>query len=296
MTKLENRKTLKALFRDGALPTDNDFAALIDSMLNMSDEGFRKTPENGEEIYASVGHDALLSFYRDQFPDQALWRVALSPAGDRLQFISDNQAQPLLSLEAPGTGRHGDAPGDMAASKADQADPESRRGGIGIGCAEPRDMLEVAGIVASSGRRGRHATVARIPADGKWHDVITGLEGCQGFEVVAGAGGKKGDGHFGMLHAVALSAFNPSFGLLAWWRRRRGIRQTQAWWGRRCDRLELQWHGDSGRDKTYALQIRTGCDFGSTQVIQVQLTRLWFDPEMADSYQPAASASGKASE
>jgi len=286
MSKPENRKTLKELFRDGALPTETDFAALIDSMLNMSDEGFRKTPENGEEIYAPVGHHALLSFYRDQFPDQALWRVVLSPAGDRLQFISDNDSQPLLSLEAPGAAKRSDAPDDMAAS---QADPESRRGGIGIGCAEPRDMLDVAGNVASSGRRGRHATAARIPADGKWHDVITGLKGCQGFEVMAGAGGTKGDGHFGMLHAIALSAFNPSFGLLAWWRRRRGIRQTQAWWGRRCDRLELQWHGDSGRGKTYALQIRTGCDFGATQVIQVQLTRLWFDPEMADSYQPVSA-------
>ncbi|MDT8998207.1 hypothetical protein RQP53_02840 [Paucibacter sp. APW11] len=275
MKQLENRKTLKELFRDGALPSENDFAALIDSMLNMSDEGFRKTPENGEEIYAPVGHHALLSFYRDQFPDRALWRVALSPARDRLHISSGDQSQPLLGMEAP----EAEAP-----EKAELGDVDlvNHRGRLGIGCAEPRDTLDVAGIVASSGRRGRHSTAKRIKANGKWQDVISGLQGCQGFEVVAGAGGPHGKGHFGLLHAIALSTFNPSFGLLAWWRRRRGIRQTQAWWGRRCDRLELRWHGGSGRGGSYALQIRTGCNFGDDQVIQVQLTRLWFDPEMAD--------------
>lgn len=281
MTKLQNRKTLKEFFREGAQPSESDFAALIDSMLNMSDEGFRKTPENGEEIYASMGHHALLSFYRDQVPDLALWRMRLSPTRDQLQFFSGGQLQPLLGLAAP----------DAVHVKDDTSDGEvdlnNVRGRVGIGCEDPRDTLEVAGIVASSGRRGRHVTAKRIAANGEWQDVIGGLQGCQGFEIVAGAGGPHGKGHFGLLHAIALSAFNPSFGLLAWWRRRRGIRQTQAWWGRRCDRLELRWHGGSGRGGSYSLQIRTGCNFGANQIIQVQLTRLWFDPEMDQCLQPA---------
>jgi hypothetical protein len=289
MTKLHNRKTLQALFRNGALPTEDDFAALIDSTLNMSDEGFRKTPENGIETSAPVGRDALLSFYRDQLPGQALWRLGLSPAKNSLQLTSSDQAQPLWALDAPLQPRSS----DVASGVGDgEVDLHNRRGRVGIGCAEPRDTLDVAGVIASSGRRGRHATAARIPADGQWQDVITGLQGCQGFELVAGAGGPQGKGHYGMLHAIALCAFNPGFGLLAWWRQRRGIRQTQAWWGRRCDRLELRWHGGSGRGETYSLQIRTGCDFGPDQVIQVQLTRLWFDPDMNDSLQ---AASGKAS-
>ncbi|MCV2363937.1 hypothetical protein LNV23_10805 [Paucibacter sp. DJ1R-11] len=289
MKQLENRKTLKKLFSDGALPTEHDFAALIDSMLNMSDEGFRKTPANGEEIYAPVGHHALLSFYRDQFPETALWRVALSPATDRLQFSSGDQAKPLLGLTAPESPKPG-----LRQPKDGEVDLDNRRGRVGIACGDPRDTLEVAGVIASTGRRGRHATATRIAADGQWHEVIGGLQGCQGFEVVAGAGGSQGKGHFGLLHAIALSAFNPSFGLLAWWRRRRGIRQTQAWWGRRCDRLELRWHGGSGRGGSYSLQIRTGCDFGPDQVIQVQLTQLWFDQEMAQCKQPKDSSDAEA--
>ena len=292
MKQLENRKTLKALFRNGALPTEKDFAALIDSMLNMSDEGFRKTPENGEEIYAPVGHHALLSFYRDQSPEQPLWRLGLSPAQDQLQFQSGAQAETLLGLDAAEPAPPGEDP-----LKAGEVDLNKRRGRVGIACDAPRDTLEVGGIIASSGRRGRHRTDTKpILADGTWQNVISGLQGCQGFEIVAGAGGPKSQGHFGLLHAVALSTFNPSFGLLKWWRRRRGIRQTQAWWGRRCDRLELRWHGDSGRGGAYSLQIRTGCNFGTDQVIQVQLTKLWFDEDMAQCLQPGASSSADASE
>jgi hypothetical protein len=39
-----NRDTLKQFFQEGRLPTSDHFGDLIDSMLNMSDEGFRKTP------------------------------------------------------------------------------------------------------------------------------------------------------------------------------------------------------------------------------------------------------------
>lgn len=280
MKQYENRNTLKAYFSDGALPTAEHFAALIDSMLNMSDEGFRKTPENGEEIYAPVGHNTLLSFYRDQYPDHPLWRLSLSADQDRLQVHAGERAEPLLSLCGPSA-----APTDPAPI-ADDADLHNHRGRLGIGRPEARDTLDVEGVVASSGRRGRHHTELDIPADGGWHPIIKGLEGCQGFEVMAGAGSLPGKAHYGLLHAIALSAYNPAYGLLARWRRKRGIRTTQAWWGKRCDRLELRWAGGSGRASQYQLEIRSGCNFGPGQQIRVQLTRLWFDPHMRDS-QPA---------
>lgn len=250
-----NRETLRSYFRAGQLPGEGHFVDLIDSMLNMSDEGFRKSVENGEEIYAAVGHDTLLSFYRDRNPGAALWRVRLGSTADQLQIGGGETEQPLLNLDA--------------------------RQRVGLGRSEPRDMLDVAGVAASEGRRGRWGETQRAPllADGSWQDLSGDLQGCQGFEVVAGAG-KPGSGHFGLLHAVALSAYNPGGGLLGWLQRRRGIRQTQAWWGRRCDRLELRWFGGHGRDASYRLQIRSGCNFGPGQLIQAHLTQLWFDPHM----------------
>ncbi|MEX8510880.1 MAG: hypothetical protein AB3X37_09020 [Leptothrix ochracea] len=254
-----NRETLKNYFRNGQLPTQEHFADLIDSMLNMSDEGFVKSVENGEEIYAPVGHDALMSFYRDQMPQQALWRMALSAERDQLQFQTPAQAQspdqgqaPLLNLD--------------------------RRQRVGIGTAEPQATLDVRGAFAAQGRRGNLPLPGPVWANGQWQDLTGDLEGCQGFELMAGAG-QSGSGHFGLLHAVALSTYNPH-GLFAWFQRRRGIRQTQAWWSGRGDRLQLRWAGSEGRKARYRLQIKTGCFFGEGVQIQVHLSQLWFDPHM----------------
>lgn len=248
-----NRETLKNYFGDGQLPTQAHFADLVDSMLNMVDEGFRKTIANGQELYAPVGHHNLLSFYRDQSPQQALWRISLGAQQDQLQFQPLTGDSPLLSLDA------------------------AQR--VGIGTAQPKTTLDVRGTVGSQGRRGMLPLPKQpLLANGQWQDLTGDLEGCQGFEVVAGAG-QPGSGHFGLLHATALSAYNP--GGWTWWRARRGIRQTHAWWGRRCDKLQLRWHGTHGRKAVYRLQVRSGCNFGEQVLIQAHVTQLWFDPHMA---------------
>lgn len=255
-----NRETLKNYFADGELPTQAHFADLIDSMLNMVDEGFRKTVANGQEICAPVGHHHLLSFYRDQAPDQALWRVSLGPQQDQLQFQPPGDGSPVLSLDAAGAS-------------------------VGIGTAHPQATLDVRGPMSSQGRRGNLPLPGPVWANGEWQDLTGELVGCQGFEVVAGVG-EPGTGHFGLVHAIALSTYNPGGGLLAWWRARRGIRLTQGWWSRRCDKLQLRWHGSHGRKASYRLQIRSGCHFGENVKIQAHVSQLWFDPHMAGS-QPA---------
>ena len=258
---VRNRETLKTYFGDGQLPTQVHFAELIDSMLNMADEGFYKTVANGQEIYTPVGHHTLLSFYRDESRQQAAWQVNLGAKDNQLQFQRPGSEIPLLSLDAAQ--------------------------GVGIGTTAPKSTLDVTGTIRSKGRRGSREPPAALPADGKWHDLTGDLQHCQAFEVMAGAG-SKGSGHFGLLHAVALSAYNPG-GLLAWRSARRGIRQTQAWWGRRCDKLELRWHGTHGDKAVYRLQIRTGCNFGENVTIQAQLCELWSDPQMVAG-QPAPAA------
>lgn len=259
-----NRETLRNYFKAGEMPTEGHFVDLIDSMLNMHDEGFCKSVEHGDEIYAAMGHDALISFYRDQKPGDVLWRVQLGRTEDQLQIGSGESTPALLSLDA-----------------------QQR---VGIGQPKPRDLLDVGGTLACEARRGRWKDEERpdVLANGEWQDITPDLHGCQGFEVMAGTG-RQGSGHFSLLHAVALNTYNPGGGLLAWFKQRRGIRQTRSWWGRRCDRLELRWCGSHGREAEYRLQIRSGCDFGPGQRIQVQLTQLWTDPTMADS-QPRQEA------
>lgn len=259
-----SRESLKQFFREGSLPDENHFADLIDSMLNMSDEGFRKTVHRGFEVYASQGHDALLSFFRDQEPESPAWQVGLNGANDLLHL----RGRPASGSDLA----NADAPPTLALDAA-------RR--VGVGTAEPRTALDVAGVVSSDGRRGHVARSQPTPlrANGRWQDLTDELEGCQAFEVMAGAG-RPGGGHFALVHAITVNTYNPTLGFLNFLNRRHGIRCTNAWYGRRCDRLQLRWHGSSGRNARYRLQIRSGCDFGADVLVRAHITRLWFDPHM----------------
>ncbi|MWL89305.1 hypothetical protein [Cupriavidus sp. SW-Y-13] len=269
-----NRESLKRYFREGALPNEDHFADLIDSMLNMSDEGFRKTVEHGFEVYSPLGHDALVSFFRDQDPERPAWRFGLG-ANDEL--LVQGRTSPL----ANGAGADTGAGQAQALPPAVLCLDQDRR--IGVGTENPRATLDVAGVVRATGRQGALARQHALPllANGEWQDLTDDLEGCQALEVVAGAG-QRGKGRFGLVHAIAMNTYNPTLGLFDFFNRKRGIRSTHGFYSRRCDRLELRWNGTSGRNARYRLQIRSGCDFGSGVHIQAQVTQLWFDPHMSE--------------
>jgi hypothetical protein len=264
-----NRQTLRNFFMAGKLPSQDHFGDLIDSTLNMTDEGFRKSPQNGLEISAPVGHDALISLYRDRAPQSPLWSISCNTDHDRLNFNSGgapaagDKTPPVLSLDAG-------AP-----------DAGAR---VGVNTGAPRYALEVAGAVGSEGRIGTYPPPDSAPAiaDGRWYSITPMLTGCQAFEVMAGTG-RRGTGRFALLHAVALNTFNPDSGLLEFLSPRKRIRASNAYYGKRCDQLQLRWSGNSGDRAEYSLQIRTRCDYGGEQPgIRCFVTRLWFDEQMLE--------------
>ncbi|MGP1667605.1 MAG: hypothetical protein ACTS5I_17240 [Rhodanobacter sp.] len=258
-----NRESLRAYFSDGALPTQEHFADLIESMLNMNDEGFNKSVERGFEISAANGYEALLSFFRDQDPDVPLWGVGFGGAQGQLLIRANPGAKDEQNVTAPPLW---------------SLDPAGR---VGICTGTPQAALDVNGVLRSKGRRGSYARASAAPvlANGKWQDLTDDLDGCQAFEITAGAG-HQGQGRFALVHAVALNAYNPTLGILDFLNRKRAIRGDHAFYARRCDRLQLRWTGSSGRNARYRLQIRSGCDYGQGVAIQAHLTQLWFDPHM----------------
>ena len=269
---VRNRDTLRSFFEAGMLPTQDHFGDLVDSMLNMSDEGFRKSAENGLEVSTPAGHDALVSFFREQNQRAALWSIAYGGERDQLAF------------------RPGAATGERGQADAPPLLSLDPRGRVGIGTTAPREALEVAGVVASEGRLGRYGADA-LPApmaDGEWHDLTGPLQACQAFEVMAGAG-RAGGGRFALMHATVLNTFNPRRGWLDFIGARQGIRAQHMWWGRRCDQLQLRWSGSHGRQASYRLQIRTRCRYGEDVPIRASLTRLWIEAEpKADGTESAA--------
>lgn len=284
---VRDRDTLYKYFKAGELPTEHHFHDLIESTLNMRDEGFRKTPDHGLEISTSVGAHALLTFFRTESARQPLWTVRY---GDKVESQGENTGD-KLELRAV-------RPVDEPGASTNALMTLYRAGQVGINTRQaPRHTLQVEGVVGSVGRAGTFPLpLPDTPPkpDGKWHPLTPRLKGCVAFEIVATASGPAGQGRQAMLHAVAVNAHNarldwfyrgPTDGrirrwlderLNRWFNRRNRIRSHDAWFGDPCDRLELQWQRFPGDDpRSYRLMIRTQCDYESHEPIQVHVTRLW---------------------
>ena len=201
----KNRSTLKEYFKKGCLPSEEQFGDLIDSTLNIIDEGFDKTPESGLKI-TQIGEDSrLISFYRNIDIKSPIWSITVDTAKKQLLFNAEDDKS-VLAL-----------------------DPAGR---IGINKGDPNYTLDVEGIIAAKGRIGRYKE-GTVPADGQWHPVVEKLDGCRAYEIMAGVGKKK-SGKYALLHAFALSTFNA----------KSRIASHQAYYHSRCDRIKLRWRGE----------------------------------------------------
>ena len=253
----KNRDTLRKHFRTGSMPSQEHFEDLIDSMLNVVDEGFDKTPEQGFEVAQLGGSGKLISFFENITVKSPLWSISFDSAGNNLAFGSASNPHVLV----------------LATEKDDGQGVEKVR--IGINKEKPQYELDVDGIVAAQGRIGSKIK-QQIKADGVWHDVTEVLDGCQAFEIMAGVGGMKQKGQYALLHAYALNTYND----------RSKIDSHPAYYGSRCNQLELRWKGDM---HAFKLQLRSKCSYTNNDnkpvLINCYLTRLWFDPHMTNNDQ-----------
>lgn len=240
-TKLENRDTLKNYFKNGSRPTASNFSSLIDSMINKADDGISKTRKDGL-ILAPEGEesDTVMSFSNKvgdlQGPN---WSIALqqgaNPGLGIMQPISPTESETRLFF--------------------------NKDGNIGVHTQEPKTNFDVHGVLGVESRVGTYV-LSTVPADGNWHDIITGLDGCNAFEIMAQVGKEK-TGKYALLHANALSTFGRS---------RNRIRKTQAHYGWWWNKLSLRWRGST---YNYKLQIKTRSNYGKNQEIKFFATRLW---------------------
>jgi hypothetical protein len=261
MEKLD-RNALKNKFRKGKMPSEQDFSNLIDSMVNILEEGFDKTSRDGLKISQLMGSGRLLSFYKNIAVENPQWFMELSNNDNKL-YIGTPTSPRVLSLYSHNNQNDGN---------------NNLRVAVGINKDTPRTTLDVDGTIASSGRMGQPGDFP-APADGNWHDITSPLTGCEMLEVVAGVGGQDADGRYALIHGRAMNAFNG----------KGSIEIQDTYFGNKCSRLELRWQPvpDLGQFH-YKLQIRTQCSYGSDIWIQYHLTRQWFDPLMLRSNQAPA--------
>ncbi len=272
MTK-RNRKTLVEHFAEGRLPTQEAFADLIDSTINIVDDGFEKNAREGLKL-AQVDENAkLLSFYDEITVRSPVWTMSLTSPGTAYGggnykslsvYWADNGENRLILSSVP------EAEG---ASSTDASAPHRLR--MGINRPAPQHEMDVGGVIASDGRVGRRAPDGfSVRADGQWHPITKPLDGCHAFEVMAGVGKPK-SGKYALTHAFAVSTFNSRHG---------SITNHQARFSSRCDQIDLRWRGSTHE---YVLEMRTRCSYeqhaNEEIYVQYYLTQLWFDPFMEGS-------------
>lgn len=281
-----DRKTLQNFFSDGARPTAQHYSDLIESMVNWKDDGFDKSYEMGWRIASTDGQrKALMSFYEGEGERRAVWTLAHGTAPGTIAF------HPLIA----------NPPEDDTPLVALSMTHLLR---VGVNTAEPAWALDVKGVARSEGRLGVPGPLKpeEMKADGQWKDITGTLEGCHAFEIVAGVGGKTGDGRYSLIHAIAMNAYNPRNPLLNWLFQRKSIRSQTAVFDSYAHRLQLKWEtvADTGAgraeskvrradrkfNRPYKLRIRTASDFssdGTDYYIRCHVTRLWFDRFMRGS-------------
>jgi hypothetical protein len=253
---MQNRKTLKEFFKTGNLPTEDSFSDLIDSMVNIRNDGINRSSEHGFYIATTGEKDRLLSFFKGDDGRSPVWVMDMSNSDDSL-CISHNKK-------------------DKVPDANDIRFVISPGGNIGIKKKSPLFELDVNGTMCSSGRVGNFNSndgeKIKVVADGEWHELLSGLNGCQAFEIIAGVG-KKRTGKYALMHAIAINVFG----------NRGKIRYTQSFYMARNNSIRLKWVGNQ---KGYKLMMRTMSDYGSIDKKQIcikcTITKLWFDETMGE--------------
>jgi hypothetical protein len=150
-----NRTELKSYFVRNAIPTENNFAELVDGMLNQKDDGIYKPSGDPLSIEASgdaTSQKKAINFY-DSFADpDPKWVLSLNPRSDAAD---------------PASARAGFDIADSAGNSRLFID--SSNGRVGLGTNRPSDKLTVANgdMSLESGRYRR----LKITSDDYWAGI-----------------------------------------------------------------------------------------------------------------------------
>jgi len=241
----QSRDQLKEYFSNGKIPSQVHYAELINSMVHKTEDGFSKDKDNGLKLYNFKTYKSLVSFYSDVNDLDPFYQIAkddINPNSIKFQPF-DDKAQ---------------------SGKDDRSVYFHVNGNLGVGKL-PADnyKIDINGFAGMQGRIGTYLN-GLVPADGKWHNIIEGLDNCHAYEIVARAG-KKGSGKFSIMHAIAISAYGRSGGK---------IRKTSSCFGFFWNKLNLRWKGTT---HNYSLQMRTNINYGRDVNAHFTVTKLWDD-------------------
>ena len=226
---LINRQTLKNYFQKGGFATEKHFVDLIDSSLNMIDDGISINQKQGFKLNPIGFSTRLMSFFKKATQNEPDFTVNINQDNVEGLSINNREGDPLLKFD------------------------QNKQ--IGVHTNEPRFDFDVRGVLGIDSKSGNHI-VGEVDGDGSWQTIISNLDGINGFEVVASIRGKMGSGRYAMAHAIALSTFGGKSS-------RNRIKNTHEYYGSFMNRLSFRWVGEM---HNYELQVRTRRHYGVSEL------------------------------
>lgn len=224
---LINRQTLKNYFKKGGFAKEKHFEDLIDSSLNSVDDGISKTVDDGLKISPSKKTSKLISFFKAVTQKKSDFSINIDSDNTKGLSINNINNKPIIKF--------------------------TENGDIGINTNKPNYNLEINGKVGLKTQIGLYKKGV-VPADGKWHYIISNLTGISALQVIAKVSGKEGKGFYAVSHAIALSTFGGK-------KSKNKIKTTNAYYESYFRRLSFRWVGEK-KGFGYGLQIRTLTNYG----------------------------------
>jgi hypothetical protein len=230
----KNRQTLIESFRQGKKPTQQDFENLIDSMLNILDDGFSKTAETGMGLAPLLEKGTVISVFKEMADPKPQWEIAINTECClEIRRCEDDYTVPVLVLNPNGS--------------------------VELGAKGSETVLnDVLKMPVREGTLYRGS----VPADGHWHDITGGLNGYQALEVVAYAG-KESSGKHAVLVATATSCFGA----------KARIKKTGSHYGSYGHKIRLRWKKSDGNFHA-KLQLKTIFKYDDETSIKYHITGL----------------------
>lgn len=199
-----NRRTLKEYFGKGKKPDSGQFADLIDSMLNIVDDGFNKSAERGIMLSPLDDEGAVMEIRQNILDGNPAWIIALDKGG-KLHIRRGTEEAPLITLSQDEKIILGD---------------------------DKKISLEVNGAIRADTFEGRYLE-GKVPANGQWHNIGDMEYGCVGYHIEA-ACGLKGQGRYALAYVTAMHCFG----------KHPCIRYARSWFGSRFNKIQFRWHSE----------------------------------------------------
>jgi hypothetical protein len=223
----KNKETLKNYFKKGSFITEKEFIDLIDSSMNVIDDGISIKPEDGLRLNPTGIFSKLISFYKKKSQKKANFSININHSKNDGLSLNDENDKPIIMI--------------------------NKENKVGIITKDPKYDLDVNGTLGVNTRVGTFKDGC-VPANGEWHKIISNLDGINAFEIISHVSGERNSGNYCLSHAIALSTFGGKFS-------NQKIKVLNANWGlfNFRNKIKLKWSGDL---HNYNLEIKTTKNWG----------------------------------